>query len=283
MGLTAEMARYTLRHFSVWPALLGAYCAAVLGFLVIPIFAVVPLSFSSDSFLQYPIPGLSLRWYEDFFNSPRWIPALRNSLLVGIATALIATPLGALAAIGIVRLGARVRPLVLGLLIAPLIVPGIVTAIGMYFAFAPLGLTSSYTGLILSHTAVSTPFVVIVVAAALQGFDPNLIRAGSSLGAGPLTVYLRVVLPVIAPAVVAGAIFAFATSFDEVIISLFLAGPAQRTLPLQMFDGVREQISPTITAAATLVIAISVLLLAAAEVLRRRAVRARPRIPGGVK
>lgn len=255
---------------SVWRVPLAIYCAAVLAYLVVPIVAVMPLSFSSDSFLQYPIPGWSSRWYVDFFTSPQWVPALRNSLMVGIATTFLATPLGTLAAIGVVRLGPRLRPLILSILIAPLVVPGIVAAIGMYFAFAPLGLTNSYVGLVLAHTAVATPFVVIVVAAALEGFDPNLIRAGLSLGAGPMTVYFRIVLPLIGPAVAAGAIFAFATSFDEVIISLFIAGPTQRTLPLQMFDGVREQISPTITAAATLVIALSMALLGGAEYLRRR-------------
>ncbi len=256
---------------SVWRIPLALYCIAVFAYLVVPILAVIPLSFSSDSFLQYPIPGISFRWYADFFASPQWVPALRNSLIVGLATTFVATPLGTLAAIGVVRLGPRLRPLILSVLIAPLVVPGIVAAIGMYFAFAPLGLTNSYAGLVLAHTAVATPFVVIVVVAALEGFDPNLIRAGLSLGAGPMTVYMRIVLPLIAPAVAAGAIFAFATSFDEVIISLFIAGPAQRTLPLQMFDGVREQISPTITAAATLIIALSMALLGGAEYLRRRA------------
>jgi putative spermidine/putrescine transport system permease protein len=247
-----------------------AYCALVFLFLVVPILTVVPLSFSSDTFLTYPIPGLSLRWYEDFFTSPRWLPALMNSLLIAAATTLIATPLGTLAALGLVRVKFRLRPLFVSLLISPIIVPGIITAIGMYFVYAPLGLTNSYIGLILAHTVLAAPFVVIVVLAALEGFDPNVMRAGASLGAPPITVFFRIVLPSILPAVVAGAVFAFATSFDEIITAIFLAGPTQRTLPLQMFDGLRERISPTITAAATLLIIVSVLLLTTVELLRRR-------------
>jgi putative spermidine/putrescine transport system permease protein len=249
---------------------LFAYCALVLVFLVAPIAAVIPLSFSADTILTYPIPGLSLRWYQDFFTSRHWLPALSNSLVVATATTLIATPLGTLAALGLVRIPFRRRPLLVSLLISPMIVPGIITAIGMYFVYAPLGLTNGYLGLILAHTTLATPFVVIVVLAALEGFDPDLARAGASLGASPFTVFVRVVLPWILPGVVAGAVFAFATSFDEIVTAIFLAGPAERTLPLQMFDGLRERISPTITAAATFLIAVSMLLLTTVELLRGR-------------
>jgi putative spermidine/putrescine transport system permease protein len=249
------------------------FCVLVFTFLVVPIVAVVPLSFNSGTFLTYPLDGLSLRWYDDFFNSPRWLPALRNSIIVGIATMAIATPLGTLAAFGLVRAEFRLKPAVVGLLISPLIVPVIITAIGIYFVYSPLGLTSSRLGLVLAHTVLATPFVVVVVHATLQGFDPAVWRAALSLGAPPIVAFRKVVLPVIAPGVIAGAIFAFTTSFDEIVTTIFIAGPEQRTLPLQMFDGVREQISPTITAAATLLIAVSVVMLVAIEVLRRRNAR----------
>jgi putative spermidine/putrescine transport system permease protein len=249
------------------------FCVLVFLFLVLPILAVVPLSFNSGSFLTYPVAGFSLRWYRDFFTSAHWLPALRNSVLVACASTAIATPLGTLAALGLVRANVAAKPLVLGLLIAPMIVPVIVTAIGAYFLYAPLGLTNSYLGLILSHAVLGAPFVVVVVHATLQGFDANLWRAATSLGARPPTVFVRVVLPLIAPGVMAGAVFAFTTSFDEIVTAIFLAGPEQRTLPLQMFDGVREQISPTITAAATLLIFVSVLLLTTIELLRRRSKR----------
>jgi putative spermidine/putrescine transport system permease protein len=270
MGLTLTSTSFGTPMGRISRGAFYAYCAFVFLFLVVPILTVVPLSFSSDTFLTYPIPGLSLRWYEDFFTSPRWLPALMNSLLIAAATTLIATPLGTLAALGLVRVKFRLRPLFVSLLISPIIVPGIITAIGMYFVYAPLGLTNSYIGLILAHTVLAAPFVVIVVLAALEGFDPNVMRAGASLGAPPITVFFRIVLPSILPAVVAGAVFAFATSFDEIITAIFLAGPTQRTLPLQMFDGLRERISPTITAAATLLIVVSVLLLTTVELLRRR-------------
>ena len=270
MGLTLTSTSFGTPMGRISRVAFYAYCAFVFLFLVVPILTVVPLSFSSDTFLTYPIPGFSLRWYEDFFTSPRWLPALMNSLLIAAATTLIATPLGTLAALGLVRVKFRLRPLFVSLLISPIIVPGIITAIGMYFVYAPLGLTNSYIGLILAHTVLAAPFVVIVVLAALEGFDPNVMRAGASLGAPPITVFFRIVLPSILPAVVAGAVFAFATSFDEIITAIFLAGPTQRTLPLQMFDGLRERISPTITAAATLLIVVSVLLLTTVELLRRR-------------
>jgi len=249
------------------------FCALVFIFLVVPIVAVVPLSFNSGTFLTYPLEGFSFRWYDDFFTSPRWLPALRNSFIVGIATTAIATPLGTLAALGLVRAEFRLKPLVVGLLISPLIVPVIITAIGIYFVYSPLGLTSSRLGLVLAHAVLATPFVVVVVHATLQGFDPALWRAALSLGAPPIAVFRKIVLPLIAPGVISGAIFAFTTSFDEIVTTIFIAGPEQRTLPLQMFDGVREQISPTITAAATLLIAVSVVMLGAIEALRRRSAR----------
>jgi putative spermidine/putrescine transport system permease protein len=270
MGLTLTSSSFATPAGRISRGAFYAYCGFVFLFLVVPILTVVPLSFSSDTFLTYPIPGLSLRWYEDFFTSPRWLLALMNSLLVASVTTLIATPLGTLAALGLVRIEFRLRPLFVSLLISPIIVPGIITAIGMYFVYAPLGLTNSYIGLILAHTVLAAPFVVIVILAALEGFDPNVTRAGASLGAPPITVFFRIVLPSILPGVVAGAVFAFATSFDEIITAIFLAGPTQRTLPLQMFDGLRERISPTITAAATLLIVVSVLLLTTVELLRRR-------------
>jgi putative spermidine/putrescine transport system permease protein len=256
-----------------WRYVLYAYCGLVFAFLISPILAVMPLSFNPSSFLTYPMSGFSLRWYEDFFTSPRWLPALKNSLFVASVTTAIATPLGTLAALGLVRAEFPLKPLVTGLLISPMIVPVIITGVGAYFLYAPLGLTDSYVGLILSHVVLATPFVVIVVHATLQGFDPNLWRAGASLGATPARVFLKVMLPLIAPGLLAGAVFAFTTSFDEIVTAIFLAGPERRTLPLQMFDGLREQISPTITAAATLLVAVSVLLLVTIELLRRRSRR----------
>ena len=252
---------------------LQVFCLGVLIFLVTPVVAIIPLSFNAGSFLSYPLAGWSLRWYRELANSPEWIGAMRNSLIIATATATLATPLGALAALGLMRLPPKSREPMLALLLSPLFVPVIVTAVGMYFLYAPLHLASSHLGLILAHTTLAAPFVILVVQASLQGVDSSLLRAGSSLGAPPVTVFLRVLLPLIAPGVAAAAVFAFMASFDETVITIFLAGPAQRTIPLQMFNGVRDQISPAITAAATLIIVVSVVLLGAAELLRRRGAR----------
>lgn len=256
------------------------YCTGVFLFLLAPLAAVIPLSFNSTSFLSYPLSGLSLRWYEDLFRSPRWFHALGNSVTVAVATTALATTLGTFAALGLMRMPPRHRSLLSAFLISPLIVPTIVTAIAAYFLYAPLGLTQSVAALILSHTVLATPFVVIVMTATLQTFDISLLRAGASLGASPARVLIKVLLPLIMPGVLAGAVFAFMTSFDEIITAILLAGPSQRTLPLQMFNGVREQISPTITAAATLLTIASISLLGSLALWRSRLRRLRGAVHG---
>lgn len=257
-----------------------ALCVAVFVFLLVPVLAVIPLSFNAGSFLTYPMAGFSTRWYEDFVTSERWLPSLRNSLFIGTIATVIATALGTLAALGLDRMGGWAKQMLNALFLLPVVVPVVVIGSSLYGLFARLGLTASYPGLIIAHALLGAPFVVITVAATLQGFDRGLLRAALSLGATPVQAFRRVTLPLILPGVVSGAIFAFATSFDEIVVTLFLAGPQQRTLPLQMFDGVREQISPTITAAATLLFVVSVALVGVVEWLRRRAERLRS-TPGG--
>ena len=254
---------------------LWLHLALVLVFLLAPIVAIAPLSFSAGSFLQYPLPGLSLRWYADFFTSDFWLPALGNSIVVAIPATLLATTLGTAAAVGLWLARFPLRGIVTALLLAPMVMPIIVVAVGVYFAFAAVGLANSYTGLILAHAALGAPFVVVTVQATLAGFDRTLARAGASLGAGSWTVFRRIMLPLILPGVASGALFAFATSFDEVVVAFFLAGPGQRTLPRQMFSGINENISLTIAAAATMLVLLSVALMAAVEYLRRRGERLR--------
>jgi putative spermidine/putrescine transport system permease protein len=248
---------------------------AVLVFLVAPILTIVPLSFSSGSFFYYPLPGLSLRWYQDFFTSSFWLLSLKNSLIIGTSATVLATVLGTMAALGIWRARFPAQALVLAMLIAPMVVPVIIIAVGVYFAFAPLGLTDGYLGLILAHATLGVPFVVITVLATLSAFDRTLLRAAESLGASQITTFRRVMLPLILPGVASGAVFAFAASFDEVVVVLLMAGPAQRTLPRQMFAGINDNISLTITAAATLLIAFSTLLMASVAVLKRRSTASR--------
>ncbi|MBC8749527.1 MULTISPECIES: ABC transporter permease [Paraburkholderia] len=252
-----------------------ALSLTVLLFLVLPILVVMPLSFNSQPYFTYPLPGLSLRWYQEFFGSSDWMLALKNTMITGVVSTVIATLLGVTASLGLTSSRIRGKQLITAILISPMIVPLIITAVGVYFAFSPLGLTGSLVGLILSHAALGAPFVVVTVTATLAGFNETLSRAGRSLGASPLRVFLQVKLPIIAPGVVSGALFAFATSFDEIVVALFLTGPDQRTIPRQMWAGIREQLSPTILAVACLLVVISTLLLLTLEALRRRTERLR--------
>ena len=245
-------------------------CVGVLLFLLLPILVIIPLSFSSSSFLAYPIPGWSTQWYQNLFSSDDWVRAAKNSFIVAPAATLLATVLGTLAAVGLSRTNFPFKGALMSVLIAPMVVPVVVVGVATYLFFARLGLADTYLGLIVVHAALGAPFVLTTVLATLQGFNHNLVRASLSLGAGPLETFFRVTLPVIAPGVISGALFAFATSFDEVVVTLFIAGPEQTTLPRQMFTGIRENISPTIAAVATLLILFTTALLLALEWLRGR-------------
>lgn len=263
----------------VWFYTLRIICALVLLFLIVPVLVIVPLSFNSGSFLVYPLQGVSLRWYEALFSSADWMRSLKNSMLIAPAATALAMIFGTLAAIGLTRGEFRGKSLVMTLLISPMVVPVVIVGVASYLFFAPLGMGNSYLSLILVHAVLGVPFVIINVSATLQGFNHNLVRAAASLGASPLTTFFRVTLPLIAPGVISGALFAFATSFDEVVVTLFLAGPEQITLPRQMFSGIRENLSPTIAAAATLLIAFSVALLLTLEWLRGRSEKMRTQQP----
>ncbi|MDD1510439.1 ABC transporter permease [Pseudomonas sp. CNPSo 3701] len=261
-----------------WYYGLRLLCGLVLLFLVLPILVIVPLSFNSGTFLIYPMQGFSMRWYEDFFGSAGWMRALKNSMIIAPAATVLAMILGTLAAIGLTRSEFCGKALVMSLLISPMVVPVVIVGVASYLFFAPLGLANGYLSLIVVHAVLGVPFVIITVSATLQGFNYNLVRAAASLGASPITAFRRVTLPLIAPGVISGALFAFATSFDEVVVTLFLAGPEQVTLPRQMFSGIRENLSPTIAAAATLLIGFSILLLLTLEWLRGRSEKMRTQI-----
>lgn len=266
---------YATRPERLARAGLWVFSVAVLLFLIAPILVVVPLSFNSGTFFTFPLAGYSTRWYAEFFGNPRWTGAIWNSLVVSLATTVLATTLGTLAAVGLSRREMPWRGLVTGLLIAPMIVPVVITAVGMYFFFGQLGILNTLGGLILADTALAVPFVVITVTATLSTYDTTLNRAAANLGAPPWRTFVSVTLPLILPGVTSGALFAFVTAFDETVLVQFLAGPGQRTLPKQMFTGIREEVSPTITAAATVLILVATLLLTAVELLRRRSERLR--------
>ena len=254
---------------------LAVVAALVALSLIAPLLAILPLSVSDGQFLVYPIRGFSLRWFETFFASERWALAIRNSFAIGATAASIATVLGTLAAIGLARANFRGKKFVTAVLLSPLIVPIVIYAVGLYFFFARMGLTQTYTGIVLAHAALGSPFVVVTVGAALANFDHTLMRAASGLGASPLVAFRRVMLPIVLPGVLTGALFAFAASFDEVVTVIFLAAPQQRTIPREMFSGIRENISPVIAAASVVMIVTAVLLVATVEWLRRRSLRAR--------
>ncbi|MBK7953033.1 MAG: ABC transporter permease [Candidatus Accumulibacter sp.] len=270
---------YTSLPERVWYYAFRVLCGLILLFLIMPIIVIIPLSFNSDSFLMYPMSGFSLRWYEEFFGSEVWRTALKNSMIISPLATVVAVVLGTLASIGLVRANFPGKALLVSILIAPMVVPVVIVGVAVYLFFSPLGLTGSYTGLVLAHAVLGVPFVVITVTATLQGFDYNLVRAAASLGANPVTTFFKVTLPLVAPGVVSGALFAFATSFDEVVVTLFLASPEQSTLPRQMFSGIRDNISPTIAAVATVLIVLATLMLLVLERMRRNNERLRTAKP----
>lgn len=269
-------------YFSLWHRL-GVYAirvaaGAVLVFLLLPVIIVIPLSFNAEPFFSFTEGMLkleprafSLRWYESMLADPNWILAIKNSFIIAFFATIIATTLGTLAAIGLASGNLPFRRLVTALLLSPMIVPLIIIAAGTFFFYSRFNLIGTYPGVIIAHAALGIPFVVITVTATLAGFDRAMYNAGLSLGANPVRTFRDVVFPLIRPGVISGAVFAFVTSFDEVVVILFVAGPDQRTIPRQMFSGLREQINPTILAVATLLVVISILFLATLELLRRRA------------
>jgi putative spermidine/putrescine transport system permease protein len=262
-------------------------CGLIFLFLIAPILVIMPLSFNAEPYFTFT-PGMlafdssafSMRWYEDIINNTQWLHSIKNSFIVAIFATIFAAGLGTVAALGLSRSYLPYRSALMGILISPMIVPLIISAAGMYFFYAPLGLTQTYTGLILAHTALGTPFVVITVTATLVGFDHSLTRAAASMGADPTRTFFKVQVPLILPGVISGGLFAFITSFDEVVVVLFIAGFEQRTIPRQMWAGIREQISPTILAVATLLIIFSICLMTVLELLRRRNERLRGLSPG---
>jgi putative spermidine/putrescine transport system permease protein len=271
-------------------------------FLILPIIVVLPLSFNVEPYfsftkgmLNFDPEAFSLRWYADIlrngmaspdapfswawlsdtWNNSQWMRAIRNSFFIGICATLLSTALGTLAAIGLSRSEMPYRRLIMSILISPMIVPLVITAAGMFYFYSQVHLSQTYLGVIMAHAVLGTPFVIITVTATLVGFDKSLVRASQSLGAGALITFRKVQMPLIIPGVISGGLFAFITSFDEVVAVLFLASPEQRTIPRQMWSGIREQISPTILAVATLLVLLSIILLTVLELLRRRSERLR--------
>ena len=275
-----------------WYVSFRVICGAILVFLITPILVIIPLSFNAEPYFTYPMPGFSLRWYEDFFvgeKSEVWHLAIKNSVIVAIFATILATLLGTIAAVGLSNSRLPFKTFLMGFLISPMIVPLVITAVGMKFFYTTVGITPNQLSvynenlhlvpIILAHAALGTPFVVITVTATLVSFDHSLTRAAASLGADGVRTFLKVTVPLVMPGMISGALFAFITSFDEVVIVLFLAGAPEYTIPRQMFSGIREQISPTILAVATILVVLSIFLLTTLEMLRRRNERMRGMTP----
>ena len=282
-----ELPSYATTAERIWFYTFRVICFAIFFFLLAPILIMIPLSFNAQPFFTFTREmltlnpdGWSLRWYEDLFSSSSWMRSIRNSFVIGIAATILATTLGTLAALGLSRSQMPFKGLIMGILISPMIVPLIISAAGMFFFFSSINIAQTFLGVILAHTALGVPFVVITVTATLVGFDHSLTRAAANLGASPTRTFFKITMPLILPGVISGALFAFITSFDEIVIVLFVAGVEQRTIPREMWSGIREQISPTILAVASILVLLSISLLTTIELLRRRSERLRGLSPG---
>ena len=296
----ANQPPYVTSKEVLWFYSFRTICGFIFLFLIAPILVLIPLSFNQEPYfsftagmLSFDPDAYSLRWYQDIlhngmaapdavagwwsdmWNNAQWIRSVRNSFFIGICATALATAIGTLAAIGLARSEMPYRRPIMALLISPMIAPLVIIASGMFFFFSDVGLAKTYMGLIIAHAVLGTPFVIITVTATLVGFDQSLSRAAANMGANPVTTFFKIQMPLILPGVISGGLFAFITSFDEVVVVLQMADVKQRTIPRQMFSGIREQISPTILAVATILVILSIMMLTVVELLRRRSERMR--------
>ena len=275
---------HTPWNYRIWHYTYLFFCGLVFFFLIAPLFVILPLSFNAEQYIHFSAKmlaldpeGFSLRWYEDMIYGTKnpWGLATKNSLIIAFFATIGSTLLGTVAALGLSSRHMPYKAAFMALLISPMIVPLIISGTAIFFFMAKVGLAATHTGIIIAHIILGTPFVVITVTATLTGFDHSVTRAAASLGSNPVNTFRKITLPLIMPGVISGALFAFVTSFDEVVVVLFLAGLDNTTIPIQMWVGLREQLSPTIMAVATCLIVMSTLILVTAELLRRRSERLR--------
>lgn len=289
----------------VWYYTFRVICALIFLFLIAPIIIVIPLSFNAEPYftftqkmLSFDPTGYSLRWYDLLLTHPNvptdvprdgawwatvwkdaaWVNAAKNSIIVGFFATILATFLGTLAALGLSRPEMPYRRAIMAILISPMIVPVIIITLGLFFFYSAIEVNKwgvPYLGVIMAHATLGIPFVIITVTATLSGFDHSLTRASASLGASPSTTFFKVIMPLITPGMISGALFAFVTSFDEVVVVLFVGANDEQTIPRQMWNGIREAISPAILSVATILVIVSISLLATVELLRRRSERLR--------
>ena len=259
-----------------WPnRLLRCYVTAMCLWLMAPIVIVVILAFSGDGYLRFPPTALSLQWFARFFGNVQWQRALLSSLVIGAIACVVSTTIGFFAAYAFLRVEFRGKKLLLSLMLTPVIVPSIITAIAMYYLAGKLGLIGNVLWLGLCHAVIAMPIVLLILLAALRAVDPNLERAALGLGSSHTRVFCRVVLPIVLPGVMSAALFAFLASFDELLISLFLAGVRAQTLPVRIWNSLNLQVEPTIAAVSAFLIAITALILAAEAILRQQQAKRR--------
>jgi putative spermidine/putrescine transport system permease protein len=259
-----------LTRTPAWEKLFYGMSALVLLFLVSPVFFVIPMSFNASRYLEFPPTGFSLQWYQEYFSRIAWQRATLISVEVALVTMLAATTLGTLAAFAMTRYEFRGKGAVTMFVFCPLVISPIITSLSLYVWFAKLRILGTVAALVLAHLVLTIPYVIIVVSAALRGFDRRLEFASLSLGAGPIRTFLRVTLPIILPGILTAGLFALAISFDEVIIAMFISGGGARTLPVRMWEGIMVELDPTMAAVSTLVIAVTLSIFLGASLLRRK-------------
>jgi putative spermidine/putrescine transport system permease protein len=261
--------KYRLDPYIAGSWLPWLFAALVLVFLAAPLFVVVPAAFNDSTLLQFPPRHWSLRWFREYFGSSSWIDATETSIKVATLVSLFSTLFGLAAAVALDRFAFFGRTLVRALIMAPLLVPVIVIAVGLYYMFLRIGLSGSFWGLVIGHTVITFPYATVVIGAALAEVDRRLENAAVGLGAMRPRAFFEVTLPLIRPGLVVAALFGFLVSFDEVVIAIFLTGPTTTTLPRRIWDGIRFDLNPTIAAVATLLIALSAFVMLTSELLRR--------------
>ena len=262
-------------------AALYVVSGAVIAFLLLPTLLIIPMSFGPEKYLEFPPRALTLKWYLEYFSDPDWIRPTLFSFRIGGLVALMATALGTMAALALVRGRVPGRDALQAVIVAPMIIPTIIKAIAVYSVFVRLKLVGTTAGFVLAHTVLAVPYVVLIVSAALYRFDPNLELAAMSLGASRFAAILRVTLPLVLPAVLTGAAFAFITSFDEATVSFFISGVRDKSLPRKLFEDIDFDVTPVVAAVASMLTALSFVVLATLELSRLRSAARTERLPGG--
>ena len=269
-GAVASLVPAFIQKISLNTFGLNATCVLAFLFLIFPILIIVPVAFSNDMFLHFPPQSWGLGLFKSYFASKLWMSSTKVSLIVAVQVMVFATALGTLAALSLVRGKYRGKPFWYALILSPMIIPVIISAIAVYFFFAKLQLIGTITGLVLAHTVLAVPFVVIVMTSTLKGFDEDLERASMNLGAGRVRTFFKITFPIIRPGIVTATLFAFIASFDELVGAMFICGVRATTLPKQMWDGIRDEINPIIASASALLIFLTIMMMVLIAVMQRR-------------